>query len=356
MKTPYYLFSTSYLQRKQNTLHLQSCVDIDALYEKKEEQAGELLAENERVFSPKSYLPVQQVESLYCFGETAFSSPALRLLGREGIPVHFFDFYGKFYGSFYSRETEASAPVILQQAVHYTTPALRLKLVSAIVQASLRAMNRLLQEYDTNELPLTAQRVRIEEMQQEVQTATGIKRIGGAEGFARRCYYEGLRKILHPIPFASRIVRPPDSPVNALLSYGYALLYAQLCSELFRSGLSPVISYVHEPRERRFSLALDLADIFKPLVIDRLVLRLLKKGILNTQQHFEQREGGVYCTKEGTMLFTKQWEEYRKQTLYHPRYKRNVSLLTLLRLECLHLALYLKNKQPYQPCSLWSEE
>lgn len=354
MKIPYYIFSTGYLHRKQNTFHIEPKETIDDFYAEKEETACVLPEQQEQAFQPKNYLPVHQVEALYCYGETAFSSPALRLAGKEGIPVHFFDFYGKYYGSFFSRESASDAPLVLLQAQHYLNEQLRLKLVTAIVGASVYNMDQLLHYYDSAQCNLTYQRVRIQEMHAEVTTATGLKRIGGAEGFARRCYYAAIKKILAPIPFEGRVVRPPDSLVNAMLSFGYAMLYTQLCSELFRAGLSPYLSVVHEPRERRFSLALDLADIFKPLFVDRLVLKLLQQGVITEQQHSVRQDGGVYLTKEGTQLLTMHYDQEMKHTIYHPRYKRAVSFRTLLRLECLHLAGYLRDGIRYEPCTLWS--
>lgn len=353
MKIPYYIFSTGYLHRKHNTLHLEPKKSIDTLYGDKEHAASVMTEQNERSFLPREYLPVHQVESLYCFGETAFSSPVLRLMGREGIPVHFFDFYGMYYGSFYSRESDQSAPVVLSQARHYLDVQRRLKMVRTLVGASLNNMDRLLDCYDTEQCNLTRQRMHIKEMQSDVGAATSIKRIGGAEGFARRCYYAAMKKIVDPVRFEGRVVRPPDCLINALLSFGYALLYTQLTSEAFRAGLSPFISFVHEPRERRCSLSLDLADIFKPLMVDRLVIDLVRQGAITEHTHAQRRNDGVYLTLEGTKIFAARYDQWLRNTLHHPRYKRSVSLRALLRLECTHLAAYIHQGTPYEPCTLW---
>ena len=100
----------------------------------------------------------------------------------------------------------------------------------------------------------------------------------GVEGNIRRRYYAAWNVIVNQeIKFEKRVMHPPDNMINSLISFVNTLIYTKVLSEIYHTQLNPTISYLHEPGVRRFSLSLDIAEVFKPLIGDRLIFSLLNR-------------------------------------------------------------------------------
>lgn len=175
----------------------------------------------------------------------------------------------------------------------------------------------------------------------------------GLEGKMRERYYHAWRHILNEEwVFDRRVRRPPDNEVNALISFGNSHLYTVCLGEIYRTQLTPTISYLHEPGGRRFSLALDLSEIFKPLLVDRAIFRLINTGQLQ-DSHFDKSMKGCFLTDSGKKLYLKTLEERLATTIHHRRLGRHVSYRHLIRLECYKLVRHLTDLEPYKAFRAW---
>ena len=153
----------------------------------------------------------------------------------------------------------------------------------------------------------------------KIPDAKEVCELMGYEGHIRESYYKGWDFILgEDIEFEKRVKRPPDNLVNALISYGNTMMYSACLSEIYRSQLHPTISYLHEPGERRFSLALDMAEIFKPIIVDRLIF-----AFLNTKQikpeHARKELNYCYLEESARKIFIKGFEEKLQTTIKHKK-------------------------------------
>ncbi|OQX18244.1 MAG: CRISPR-associated endonuclease Cas1, partial [Candidatus Altiarchaeales archaeon A3] len=146
-------------------------------------------------------------------------------------------------------------------------------------------------------------------------------------------YYKNFNEILKNFEFTTRERRPPTNEINALISFGNSLLYSTTLSEIYNTYLNPAISFLHEPQERRYSLALDVSEIFKPLLVERTIFKLVNKQML-TEKHFESELKGVYLNDEGKRIYLKEYDERLNTTIKHPTLDREVSYRRLIRLEC----------------------
>ena len=178
-----------------------------------------------------------------------------------------------------------------------------------------------------------------------------------AEGRARDAYYRAWPAVLGPaaaaFPYDGRTRQPPSNALNAAISFGNALCYATCLKALYRTALDPTISYLHEPGDRRYSLALDLAEVFKPLLVDRAIFRLIKTGQLQPG-HFEPRLGGVYLTDAGRRRFVEAWDDRLRRTVRHRGLGRHVSYERLVRLDAYRLVRHLTDAgDPYQGFRAW---
>jgi len=152
--------------------------------------------------------------------------------------------------------------------------------------------------------------------------------------------------------FEKRSRQPPENEVNAMISFGNSLLYSAILSEIYHTQLHPAISYLHEPSERRFSLALDIAEIFKPLIVDRLIFSLVNSRIIQ-RNDFEREFNGILLNESGKRKFVKAFNERLEKTVKHKDLGRNVSYQRLIRLECYKLIKHLLGTGKYSPFVIW---
>ena len=127
----------------------------------------------------------------------------------------------------------------------------------------------------------------IEQESKLIKQASDIPTLMGVEGRVRKQYYEAFSSIIGDLfPFEKRTKRPPENPLNALISFGNSLCYTLCLGEIYHTQLNPLISYLHEPGERRFSLALDISEVFKPLLVDRVIFKVLNQKMIQLD-HFD---------------------------------------------------------------------
>jgi CRISPR-associated protein Cas1 len=182
---------------------------------------------------------------------------------------------------------------------------------------------------------------------------TDVDETMGVEATARRAYYSTFDDILpNDFVFNGRRYNPPDNETNSLISFGNSLVYSNIVSAIRATALDPAVSFLHEPGERRYSLALDIADLFKPLLADRVIFRLLNRNQLTTDD-FETDLNSCLLTENGRETFSKVFEETLEQTVDHPELDRKVSYQYLLRLEAYKLKKHLLTGEAYVPFKRW---
>lgn len=192
----------------------------------------------------------------------------------------------------------------------------------------------------------------MQEIKGEADTLSGkttIADIMGVEGRSREKYYSSFDTILRDgFAFERRSKQPPENRLNALISFGNSLLYATTLSEIYHTQLHPSISYLHEPGERRFSLALDLAEVFKPIIVDRAIFNMINNRLIKPEEHFSLELNSCYLNDEGRKIFLQEYERRLSMTLHHAKLKRHVSYQRLIRIEAFKLVRHLLGEGQYQ--------
>lgn len=177
----------------------------------------------------------------------------------------------------------------------------------------------------------------------------------GLEGTAARIYFHHFASLLHgegdlgETDFAGRNRRPPRDPVNALLSFVYALLIKDMTVALLAAGLDPFVGVYHRPRFGRPALALDLAEEFRPLVGDSTVLTAINNGEV-TERDFVRRTGAVALSKRGRKAVIASYERRMSAELMHPVFKYRASYRRSVEIQARLLAATLVGDAPaYRP-------
>jgi CRISPR-associated protein Cas1 len=311
--------------------------------------------ENERPVSVRERrtIPVEDVDALWVFGELDLNARVLVFLARHRVPVHFFNYYGFYAGTFYPREYLHAGYLVVRQVRHYLNRRLRLQIAREFIGAALHNILRNLRYYAGRGIELQGP---TEAVQAEVLRLDGVKTVEelmGCEGRARAAYYRGFQGILrNGEEFSKRTRRPPDNQVNALISFTNGLVYSAALTQIYRTQLDPTVSFLHEPGARRFSLALDLAEVFKPILADRMIFKLLNNRQLS-ERDFAQDLNCCYLKESGRKVVLKEWDARLQTTIEHRRLRRKVSYERLVRLECYKLVKHLTNVEPYAGFRAW---
>lgn len=359
MKRNYYIFTPGRLRRRQNTVYFEPMAgDPHGPMADAAEASFDLFDDfeaerDERDRVPRKPIPIEDIESFYCFGELTFNSKFLNFLSQNKIPLHLFNYYGYYSGSFYPREYLLSGFLVVKQVQHYLEAPRRLQLAKEFVATAVDNLMRNLKYYRTRKSGVIAWADTLEGNIEDLKGIGSISELMGYEGRMREIYYRSFAEILDiEIDFEKRVRRPPDNMMNALISFGNSLVYTTCLSEIYRTQLEPTVSFLHEPGERRFSLSLDLAEVFKPLLADRTIFKLLNSKMI-TEKHFDKKLNSCYLDDEGRKIFVKEYDERLKTTIQHRSLKRRVSYRHLIRLECYKLIKHLSEGKTYKGFRAW---
>ena len=329
MEQSYYIFTSGELRRKDDSLVLI----------------------NEK---GKKDIPIERVYDLYIFSTVSINSTLLSFLSQKGICVHFYNYYDFYIGSFYPKETLVSGSLLVKQVEKYQEYESRLLIAQQIIEAASYNILRNLKYYNSRDKDLKQYIMQIEELRKEIYSTRNISSLMGVEGNIRKVYYESWKIIIdQDIDFEKRVKRPPDNLVNTLISFMNTIIYTKTLSEIYRTQLNPTISYLHEPSDKRFSLCLDLSEVFKPLIVDRTIFSLLNKNMI-TENDFYTDDGGYYRMKDSTIkVVVSTLENTLTRSIKHKDLNRSVSYKHLIRLEAYKLIKHIIDEKVYEGFKIW---
>lgn len=301
-------------------------------------------------------MPVETIADIQIFGELDFNKRFLEFLTQNEITMHFFNRYGYYVGSFYPREYYNSGCLILKQSEHYLDSQKRMDLARRFVSGAINNMKKVLEYYARRGVEdLSSALDKLDQYVAAVELQSSPEALMAIEGNARETYYSAFDAIIdnEDFAFAKRTRRPPQNRLNALISFGNSLLYVTVLSEIYRTHLDPRIGFLHATNFRRFSLNLDVAEIFKPIFVDRLIFSLINKNQLKARD-FSSGVEGVYLSEAGRQKYIEEWEKRLRTTIDHPTLRRKVSYRRLIRLDLYKIEKHLLEDRPYEPyASRW---
>ena len=299
------------------------------------------------------YLPVDSVGTLYLHGQIDFNTRSLGLLNDHGIVVHVFGWNDYYKGSFLSKRKHISGNTVVEQVRAYDDYERRMTIARAMIRASIHNMRANLKYYETRNYDFADSIKRLENQHTRVKSVDNVPELQGVEATARKAYYRCFDEILrNPFELTRREFNPPTNEANALISFLNAMVYTTCVSAIRKTALDPSIGYVHEPGDRRFTLSLDIADIFKPILADRVLFRLVNRQQI-TPEDFEGEIGGCLLTESGRMTVLEEFELTLDRTVKHPRLQRKVSYKTLVQTDVYSLKKHILTGEDYRPTERW---
>lgn len=329
MKRSYFLYSNGTLKRKDNT--------ITFVNEKEE----------------KKDIPIEMIGDFYIMSEMNFNTKFINYISQFGIPIHFFNYYTFYTGSFYPRETMVSGQLLVKQVEHYLNEEKRIEIAREFIEGASFNIYRNLRYYNGRGKDVSTYMHQIEELRKQLPNVTKVDELMGYEGNIRKIYYEAWNIIINQdIQFEKREKNPPDNMINSLISFVNTLFYTKVLGEIYKTQLNSTVSYLHQPSTKRFSLSLDISEIFKPLIVDRLIFSLLNKKQI-TEKSFIKDFEYLRLKEDASKLIVQELEERLKQVIQHKDLNRKVSYQYLIRLECYKLIKHLLGEKKYLSFQMW---
>lgn len=329
MGQSFYVYNNGDLRRKDNTLQFTN-------------------AEGE-----KKDIPIERIDDIYVMAEMTFNSTFLSYLSQYGITMHFFNYYNYYTGSFYPKEKLLAGRLLVKQVEHYADHGRRMVLARKFIEAAADNIYRNLRYYNGRGKDVSGYMSEVNDLRKKIPGTESVEELMGVEGNIRKQYYAAWNVIIdQEIHFEKRVMHPPDNMINSLISFVNSMIYAKILSEIYHTQLNPTISYLHEPGVRRFSLCLDVSEVFKPLIGDRLIFSLLNRKQI-TEDSFTKELNFLHLKKEASALISRELEERLKKTIMHKELGRQVSYQYLIRLEAYKLIKHLIGEKEYDGFKIW---
>ena len=299
------------------------------------------------------YIPIENTKEIYCLNEISINSKLLDFFGKNNIVVHFFNFYGGYSGSFYPKNQYNSGKLLVKQVEKFKNN--RIEIAKAIVKGIGANIDEVLYHYykhGKSEVKDCIDWIR-EDLYKLVDKTENIKELLAYEGEIWMRFYSMFQYIINEdFILNKRVKRPPDNPINALISFGNTLLYTKTISAIYRTHLDQRISFLHEPSEGRFSLSLDISEVFKPVIVYKTIFDLVNNKRIQVAKHFEKSLNYCILNEEGRQIFIESFENRIESTFLHTKLNRKISYRTAIKLDCYKLIKNILENKEFIPFSL----
>lgn len=294
---------------------------------------GYRLAQHERTIQvvndenqEKYHFPIEKVRHIVCLGSSTITTKLLELCGRNGVRLSIFNEFGVFRGAFEPTENTQSGRVLQAQVETLQDPSRRMGLAQGFVKGSgTNALNLLKKRaQDRPSKPLSEALIKLEHLVHQQNLSVSIPDLMGREGLWRHHYYQCWGLLDPRLDFGQRVRRPPNNPINCLISFLNQMVYATCRHELFKTHLNETVAFLHSANEQRSSLSLDLSEIFKPLLSDRLIMRAVMTNVMKPSW-FNQEGNVCLLSDSGRVKVVEMYKDALNETYQGKSYRERIT-------------------------------
>ncbi|MCG8419796.1 MAG: type I-MYXAN CRISPR-associated endonuclease Cas1 [Proteobacteria bacterium] len=282
----------------------------------------------------------REVSDIVLHGHAQITTQALRLCAKEGIPVHWVTTSGAYLGAFTGQVNAVQRRIRQYRGLAGDDFAIQLsrRLIVAKIELQLRHLLRSSRKNGGVRDTIASD---LDNMRQAIKGAAGSterSQLMGHEGTAARAYFRALAGLVNPdagaemVP-SGRSRRPPLDRFNALLSFGYSLLYRDVVSAVMRVGLEPAFGMLHQPHSAAYPLALDIMELFRVPIVDMAVLGAVNRRMFHPAQHFTVTGHQVWLSDQGRRRFISVYERRKQEEHRHPAIGYTLSYARMIELE-----------------------
>ncbi|MGN1168289.1 MAG: CRISPR-associated endonuclease Cas1 [Lachnospiraceae bacterium] len=267
-----------------------------------------LLFEND---SKKCHIPVEATEQINIYNEIMLTDSVIRSLSMNGIRMALYDNYGDLLGYFVPESFSKDTDLLMKQCEEYRDERKRVEMARKFEVAAFHNLRSNIRYYKKQGRELQETETYLSKCIIEVNEAKTINDLMLIEARGRQKYYQAINLITNreEFHFERRSKRPPLDEINALISFGNTLLYNRIQQIIWKTNLDSRIGVIHAAGKRHHSLNLDFADLFKPLIVDRIIFSLINRGQIGKEDFIKNDDGSVYLSNEGKKIFIGAFEE-----------------------------------------------
>lgn len=299
------------------------------------------------------YIPVKNTKEIYCLDEISINTKLLDFLSQNKIIVHFFNYNGSYSGTFYPKDRYMSGRLLIQQIKAHNER--RIEVSKSIVLGLSKNICEVLYHYykhNKKEVKETIDWTR-NVLPLNLKNANDVSQIMQVEGEVWQRFYGNFKYILlDDFIMSKRVKRPPDNPINTLISWGNTLLYTKTITAIYHTHLDQRISFLHSPAERRFSLSLDISEVFKPIVVFKTIFDLVNNRKIQVKKHFKRELNYCILNEEGKKIFISAFEKRLDSVFAHPKLKRKTSFNNAIKLDCYKLIKFILEGKEFIPFNI----
>ncbi len=275
-------------------------------------------------------VPLDGIHTLVISGNVQVSTQLLRTLLKMRASIVYLTGKGEYLGTLYPEKAKNSILRLKQYKRHFDRD-FCLGVGRRIVVGKIKNSRTILMRYERERKTGVLEEIigTLAGLIHRAENAENIKELLGIEGLSARKYFEGFRIILKPewrFDFTKREKRPPVDPVNSLLSLGYTLLFKNIMSAILTVGMEPFIGFYHAPKYAKPALALDLMEEWRPVIVDSLVLKIINKGVISSED-FIKEPWGCFLKRRARKKFYYHYEKKIREEIKHPIFETTLSYL-----------------------------
>lgn len=329
MKSTLYLFLEGELKRKDNTLEFFA------------KEGG------------RNKIPIEQVREIYFLNEVSVNTKILDFLRKYGIVAHFFNYYGGYSGTFYPKDKYLSGKILVKQVEALSKREIVAKNIILVLGENIyEVLYHYKRHKDDEKLEEILLWIK-KDFKKILEKSNSIEQIMWAEGMLWEKFYSSFSAFL-PKDFLlnKRVRRPPDNPMNAMISFGNTILYTKVINVIYNTHLDQRISFLHSPAERRFSLSLDLSEVFKPLIVFRTIFYLVNNQKIKVEKHFAKEVNYCSLNEAGRKIFIEDMDARINDIPKVLKTNKNGSYLSLIKWDCYKLIKFILEGKDFYPFSL----
>ncbi|QTA80270.1 Putative CRISPR-associated endonuclease Cas1 [Desulfonema limicola] len=301
-------------------------------------------------------IPVLDLKRVVVFGNNQISTDLMKFLAGKGIEIAFLSMNGRFKFRVVP-ETSKNIYLRMAQHHHYQNPVFRISISKNIVKGKLVNQRNLLLRCQRNQ-PETNIKDAIDSLKtslQELEDKASIDEIMGAEGYGSRIFFKAYGKLLYNgFKFHTREYYPPPDPVNALLSFGYMLIFNELNGLLEACGFDVFLGFLHSAKYGRESLASDMIEELRSPIVDRLVIYLINKGVIKLSQFTEKENKGIRMDEQAIKAYLSNYEKFMTASFADMKTKKQTNYREIIRGNVFKMENVLLNNTEYQPYIFYS--
>ncbi len=267
-------------------------------------------------------VPKETLESIVIFGNVYLTVPCIKECLERGIAVSMFSTKGKYFGRIESTN-HVNAKRLKQQVYLSDQEEMRVQFSKKIILNKIHNQRVLLTRYQRStgkNIQENIQAIKIHE--NKISHCTNIEQIMGYEGSAARQYFAALSKMIkEDFKFSGRNKRPPRDAFNSMISLGYTILMYEIMGEIENRGITPYIGFMHKDIERHPTLASDLLEEWRAVIVDATVMSMIQGNEISINEFSKDEEtGAVIISKNGVNLFIKKLEKKLQSNMNYLEY------------------------------------